>query len=155
MKIKLLKQPPLLLSLIFSSFISFSQTDTLYESKEEQVTYTIGEDKATVYSADIGLAKFHYYDPVDADDFKFRNIGNLGGAHFDFVFNPARNIGFNFGYNHFDLYRFTKNNVPYFDNPGLAHTHLIFLIGLNKEQTFHLTHNQNVGKRFKLGFYYK
>lgn len=104
------------------------------------------------YRPDTTLAQVHYYDPVDAA-FLQRNTGALGTATFNLVGLQGQVPGFRVGYEQFNLYRFTKYTVPFYNNQK-PYTRLDFLIGLKREQTAHVTHSQNIGRKFNFGFHY-
>lgn len=140
--------------------IAFCQaTDSLAKILPSHITYktglssTLNHDSTAETALDTGLAGIHYYDPVDRNDFLYRNTGALGGASFTLVGFDELEMGVQLGYNQYDLYKFSKESIRFFKNTK-PFTHLIFLIGLKKEQTVEVTHSQNIGKKFNFGFHY-
>jgi len=146
--------------ILFTCFLPQSafcqETDSLPAPKpiSQSIAYSLGIQESTKDNPlDTGLADVHYYDPVDRHDFLFRNTGALGSASFRMVCCEQPQMGFEMGYRQFDLFRFTKQNVPFYNNKR-PFSRLDFLIGLKKEQTVNVVHSQNIGKKFNFGFHY-
>jgi len=140
--------------------IAFGQaTDSVPEFSKQHITYTIGLDESkdinsNQFPVDTTLSEIRWFDPVDRDDFLFRNTGNLGSAHFPLICCPEQEMGLQMGYQQFSLYRFTKDNIRFYQNRR-PYTHLQMLIGQRKEQIFQVEHSQNIKKKFNFGFHFK
>lgn len=137
-----------------AQFVFSQEVDTTEVIEIKPITYYSGfRGLQEQHAPDTGLARVHYYDPVDNNAFLHRNTGALGTASFRMAGMETQQEGFRVGYEQFNLYRFTKHTIPFYNNQG-PFTRLDFLIGLKREQTAHVTHSQNIGKKFNLGFHY-
>lgn len=113
--------------------------------------YTVGDDFAAPQPLDTTLNSKQYYEPGQQNNFRYRNLGNLGLAHVPITVMVPHDITFDLGLNQYNLYTFQRSNVQWFtiDQPF---TNLFLLIGANREQSARVTHNQNIGRRFNFAF---
>ncbi len=128
---------------------------------EQQITHTKGMDE---YSGEMSgeapekidttLLKIHFYDPVDRNGAQYRNTGNLGSAHFRLVCCDDETAGLQIGLRQFDLYKFSKDDIPFYRNTRI-YTLLKLIIGQKIEQAIEVTHSQAIKKKFVFGFHYK
>lgn len=131
--------------------------DTVYSDRniikraKSDVNFTRGIDGIKIFRPDTTLDLFHIYDPARQADFRFLNTGNIGSpAHYIF-FDNYTPFGFKTGYDQFEIYKLTKNNIPFYES-RVSYSNLKILIGSNREQLYSATHHQNIGTQFKLGF---
>lgn len=66
---------------------------------------------------------------------EYANLGNSGTAAYPLVFDINRSTGFNLGYNQFDVYRYHKDSVKYYQVIR-PYAELSMVIGLKNEQVF-------------------
>ncbi len=66
---------------------------------------------------------------------EYANLGNSGTAAYPLVFDINRSTGFNLGYNQFDVYRYQKDSVKYYQVIR-PYAELSMVIGLKNEQVF-------------------
>ncbi len=114
--------------------------------------YTIGDEYVSPQPLDTTLDGKQYYEPGQKENqFRYRNLGNLGLAHIPLTVIPKQDIKFTIGLEQYDLYTFRRSNLRWYtlDQPF---TNLFLLIGANREQSARVTHNQNIGKNFNFSF---
>lgn len=113
--------------------------------------YTIGDEYVAPQPLDTTLDGKQYYEPGQQENFRYRNLGNLGLAHIPLTVIPKQDIKFTIGLDQYDLYTFRRNNLRWYtlDQPF---TNLFLLIGANREQSARVTHNQNIGRYFNFSF---
>ncbi|MDF1697207.1 MAG: hypothetical protein P1U56_15295 [Saprospiraceae bacterium] len=59
---------------------------------------------------------FHQYDPAKRRDIDYLNLGNAGSAARNMRFESNPYIGFNSGFNQYDLYNYTLEDFRFFEN---------------------------------------
>ena len=144
----------ILLTFFLPQFAFSQDVDSLPKPTAKTINFAYDMDETRVdYPLDTGLSQFHYYDPVDRMDFLYRNTGALGSAAFRLVCCEEQRMGLRMGYEQFNLYRYSEDNVPFYRNVR-PYSQLNFLIGLKKEQTINVEHSQNIGKKLNFGFHY-
>lgn len=114
--------------------------------------YTVSDEYTTPQPLDTTLDGKQYYEPGQKENnFRYRNLGNLGLAHVPLTIIAKQDIKFTLGLEQYDLYTFRRNNLRWYtlDQPF---TNLFLLIGANREQSARVTHNQNIGKYFNFSF---
>ncbi len=127
--------------------------DTLKRRFYSRLPYfTIGDEFVAPQPLDTTLDGKQYYEPGQQENnFRYRNLGNLGLAHIPLTIIPKQDVKFTLGLEQYDLYMFHRNNLRWYtlDQPF---TNLFLLIGANREQSARVTHNQNIGKHFNFAF---
>src|SRR5690606_25002043 len=78
---------------------------------------------------------FQQYDPVREGIFDYANLGYLGSAHYQLVYQPRYLQGFNIGFRQFDLYKFDSATMPFFRLKN-AFTNVWFLNGTNNQDGY-------------------
>jgi len=128
----------------------------IFTSKYIRYT-TIGllKDSTQTVPLDTTLKGFHNYNPINQPERPTLNLGNMGLAARDMLFNPSRTIGFDAGFHSLDAYRFTQDSVKYY-RARTPYTSLYFVSGLAslKEQVFKVTHSQNIKPNWNVGANY-
>ncbi|MEX2589501.1 MAG: putative porin [Chitinophagales bacterium] len=134
--------------------------DTVFSDRKfldrgaSEITYTKGINGIKIFRPDTTLDYFHIYDPARQKDFRFLNTGNIGSAAHYIFFDNYTPFGFRTGHEQFDVYRFTKDNIPFY-NSRVSYSNLKIMIGTNREQLYEATHNQNIGSQFNFGFNFR
>lgn len=99
--------------------------DTWYHGSIPEVRFVI----------DSSIVNFEEFNPIYNNGPEHVNNGNFGGAAFPLVYQANRNLNFNAGYNQFDLYRFSKDSIRYYQVIR-PYTELQMVIGMRNEQYF-------------------
>lgn len=104
-----------------------TMNDTWYHGDEPDVRYII----------DSSIFNFEQYNPIQktGTGIEYTNAGNSGSAAFPLVYSADKSTGFNTGYNQFDLYRYAKDSVKYYQVVR-PYTEILMMIGLKKEFMF-------------------
>lgn len=131
----------------------FSDREFIKRAKSD-ISFTIGIDGIKIFRPDTTLDYFHIYDPARSKGFRFLNTGNIGSAAHYIFYDNYSHFGFRTGYNQFDVYRLTKDNIPFY-NTRVSYSNLKIIIGQNREQLYEATHNQNIGSQFNFGFKFR
>lgn len=98
-------------------------------------TWFLGSEPETHHTIDSTIFGIQYYSEAQRNSIEYTNAGNTGTAAYPLVFSLNKSTGFNLGYNQFDLYRYTKDSVKYYQVIR-PYTELSILIGLKNEQMF-------------------
>lgn len=98
-------------------------------------TWFHGHEPEVRYSIDTSIVNFEEFNPIYRQGAEYVNTGNLGSAAFPLVYETDKTIGFNAGYNQFDLYRYKKDSIRYYQVVR-PYTELQMVIGLRNEQFF-------------------
>ncbi len=116
---------------------------------------TIGllKDSTRTVPLDTSLNNFENYSPLYQPDRPTVNLGNLGLAARDMLFNPEKSIGFDPGFHSLDIYRLTQDSLKYY-RARSPYTSLYYVNGTKKEQTFRVTHSQNIKPNWNIGANY-
>ncbi|MFN8321128.1 MAG: putative porin [Chitinophagales bacterium] len=86
-------------------------------------------------SIDSGIFHIEDYNVVQRTGIEYAHAGNVGSAAYPLVFSANRSTGFNLGYNQFDIYRYSKDSVKYYQVIR-PYTELSIVIALKNEQMF-------------------
>ncbi|MEM6317472.1 MAG: putative porin [Bacteroidota bacterium] len=86
--------------------------DTL--SQEVYIYYADNASERTLFQ-DSSLLNFHLYDPVRQGKYEYANLGNLGSAHRQLVYQPRFRRGFDAGFHHYDLYLTRADDIPFYE----------------------------------------
>lgn len=75
------------------------------------------------------------YNVAQRNGIEYTHAGNVGSAAYPLVFSANRSTGFNLGYNQYDIYRYSKDSVKYYQVIR-PYTELSIVIALKNEQMF-------------------
>lgn len=98
-------------------------------------TWYLGSEPDKHYVIDSTIFNLEEYNVIQREGPDYTNAGNLGTAAFPLVYEVNRSMGLNLGYNQFDLYRYNKDSVRYYQVIR-PYTELSMIIGLHNEQMF-------------------
>jgi hypothetical protein len=90
------------------------------------------------YTIDTGMIHLENYDPT-----WLRNLGSIGLPAVPVVFNPGIEPGFQWGFQQWDVWRYTKGNVRYYNTQN-PYTDLNYLQGGGDLQSLQGVHTQNI-----------
>lgn len=96
--------------------------------------YPSNIDKEFPYQ-DTTIERFQNYDPARQQTWDYGTIGNLGGAHFPFVYQPVQRRGFDIGFRQFELYKTQYDEFAFF-RLRKAFTRLHFTQGKTQQDTY-------------------
>ena len=102
-----------------------TMNDTWYHGAEAEKHYIID---STIY-------RIQQYNVIQRDGIEYENLGNTGTAAFPLVFTPDGTLGFNVGYNQFDIYKYKLDSVQYY-KVVRPYVEVTMDIGMNYEQVF-------------------
>lgn len=105
-------------------------------------TQTIGIDTT--------LANFQNYSPLYQPGNPTIGLGANGIAYREMLFQPSKTIGFDAGFHSLDLYRLTQDSLRFY-RARTPYTELYYVNGKDVEQTFKVTHTQNVKPNLNIG----
>lgn len=98
-------------------------------------TWYYGSEPNKRYIIDTGIAQLHRFDVVRRDGIEFFNLGNTGTEAYSTIFNPSMTAGFNMGFHQFDVYKFSKDSIRYYQVIR-PYAELFYSLSINKEQIF-------------------
>jgi hypothetical protein len=135
----------------------------LEEEKQDTVIFTarfirftnIGllKDSTQTKFLDTALTHFHHYNPLIQPERPTINLGSIGLPAREMLFNPRKTIGFDPGFHSLDVYRYNQDSVKYY-RARTPFTSLYYVNGTMKEQTFEVTHSQNIKPNWNIGANY-
>ena len=108
----------------------------------QEGTHTIGIDTT--------LANFQNYSPLYQPDNPTIGLGGNGLAYREMLFRPSKAIGFDAGFHSLDLFRLTQDSLRFY-RARTPYTELYYVNGKTLEQTFKVTHSQNVKPNLNIG----
>jgi hypothetical protein len=116
--------------------------------------YFLEEDvfnnRKTLYQIDTSYDAFHRYNFVQRANFQLVDLGNLGTASRSVFFQPAEQLGAQFGYDAYTPYAYPINEVKFFDTKS-PYTNLYLSLGGLGQNIARFDHNQNLTPRLNLG----
>lgn len=116
--------------------------------------YFLEEDvfnnRKTLYQIDTSYDAFHRYNFVQRANFQLVDLGNLGTASRSVFFQPAEQLGAQFGYDAYTPYAYPTNEVKYYDTKS-PYTNLYLALGGLGQNIARFDHNQNLTPRLNLG----
>ncbi len=74
---------------------------------------------------------------MQREGIEYANLGNSGTAAFPLVYSVDRRMGFNAGYNQFDIYRYQKDSIKYYQVVR-PYVEIAMDLGLNYDQMYHV-----------------
>lgn len=98
-------------------------------------TWFLGSEPEKHYGIDSTIFDIEQYNEVQRNAIEYSHAGNTGSAAYPLVFSANRFSGFNLGYNQYDIYRYQKDSVKYYQVIR-PYTELSINIGLKNEQMF-------------------
>jgi Putative porin len=84
---------------------------------------------------DTTLVNYQNHDPARQQAWDYGTLGNLGTAHFPFVYQPEQRGGFRVGFRQFDLYKTTYDDFAFY-RLRKAFTRLYFTQGNTQQDTY-------------------
>ena len=102
---------------------------------------------------DTTIQNFENYSPVYQPEKPTVNLGGLGLAYREMLFDPSKRIGFDVGFHSLDAYLLTQDSIHYY-RARTPYTELYFMNGSGQEQLFRVTHSQNVKPNWNVGANY-
>ncbi|WP_207429654.1 putative porin [Pedobacter sp. SYSU D00535] len=130
------------------------QDTVIFTAKYIRYT-TLGllQDSTQTVPLDTTLENFHHYNPLNRPEHPTVNLGNLGLAYRQMLFEPSKRIGFDPGFYALDIYRLTQDSLKYY-RARTPFTSLYYVNGTLKEQTFRVIHSQNIKPNWNIGANY-
>lgn len=128
-----------------------SADSIVYTSKYVRFTnlHLFREGTQTI-GIDTTLRNFQNYSPINQPDNPTIGLGVNGIAYREMLFRPSKNIGFDAGFHSLDLYRLIQDSVRFY-RARTPYTELYYVNGKAIEQTFKVTHSQNVKPNLNIG----
>ncbi len=113
---------------------------------------TIGllKDSTQTIPLDTALTNLHNYNPLNQPHRPTINLGNMGLAAREMLFNPRKSIGFDPGFHSMDIYKLTPDSVKYY-RARTPFTSMYYVTGTETEQVFKVTHSQNIKPNWNIG----
>ena len=105
----------------------------------------------TLYTLDTLLESFHVYNFVQGRQNKWVDLGSLATAMRPLFFEPAPQLGTLMGFGAYSNYRYQTNDVKYYDTKS-PYSNLYFVMGGLGQNIFRVDMNQNIRKRWNVGF---
>ncbi len=93
------------------------------------------------------------YDTVIAINSRLEDLGNTGSPAFHLDFPPLPAFGFNFGINQWDDYRYTAENIRYFNTQNIL-TDIYYNQGPTDLRTLNFLHVQNIKRNWSASVQY-
>ncbi len=128
-----------------------SQDSVVYTSKYIRFTnLKLFREGTQTIGIDTTLANFQNYSPLYQPDNPTIGLGANGLAYRELLFRPSKTIGFDAGFHSLDLYRLTQDSLRFY-RARTPYTELYYVNGKSVEQTFKVTHSQNVKPNLNIG----
>lgn len=99
---------------------------------------------------DTTLNRLQNYNVLNQPERPTANLGNLGLAYRELLFQPSKQIGFDRGFHAFDIYRLNEDSLRYY-RARSPFTSLYYVNGSKPEQIFRVIHSQNITKNWNFG----
>jgi hypothetical protein len=133
------------------------------ESRNDSVVFTAKyirftnlrmlNDSLRADQLDTSLVNFQHYSPTDKPDKPAIHLGGAGLAARELLFEPNKTIGFQTGFHSLDRFMLRSDSVRYYIARA-PYTELYYVSGTDVEQTFRVTHTQNIKPNWNVGFNY-
>ena len=125
-------------SIVYTSkYVRYTNLKLFHEG-----TQTIGIDTT--------LTNFQNYSPINQPGNPTIGLGVNGIAYREMLFQPTKTIGFDAGFHSLDIYRLTQDSLRFY-RARTPFTELYYVNGKDIEQTFKITHSQNVKPNLNIG----
>ncbi len=95
-------------------------------------TWFYGEEPDRHTVIDSSVLHFEEYNIVQRDGIEYMNLGNTGSAAYPTVFSMDKHMGFNTGYNQYDIYKYEKDSIKHYQVIR-PYAEVSLMFGLNKE----------------------
>ena len=131
-----------------------SNNDTLKHRTglEDSITiYYRYLDSSRLVQFDSSIYDFRKRLPVPATVY---NLGNLGAAANNYLFDPFLKAGWDAGFHVLDVYKFKLEDTRFY-NTTRPYSEIGYLLGSKSEQMINLLHSQNVKPNWNLAFQYR
>ena len=128
-----------------------SQDSIVYTAK--YVRYTnlkLFREGTQTIGIDTMLGNFQNHSVLYQPDNPTIGLGGNGLAYREMLFRPSKTIGFDAGFHSLDLYRLTQDSVRFY-RTRTPYTELYYVNGKTLEQTFKVTHSQNIKPNLNVG----
>jgi len=125
--------------------------DTL--AKEVYYYYADNAEEKTLFQ-DSSMINFHIYDPTRQAKYEYVNLGNLGSAHRQIVFQPRFRQGFDAGFHNYDLYLTKPSDIKYYQSEK-AYSDIYFSQTSQEKTAFSANFSKPIGQNAALGVQYK
>lgn len=141
------------------SISSYAQRDsTSFKSRSYKAIYDVSyqrHDKNILSGIDTSIFQLHRNDFIKNNGAEYFHLGNSGTAAYPIIFQPNYTRGFNAGFRQFDVYRYTRDSMRYYQAQR-PYTELSYVIGLNQEQIFRgrFFHSTHFGLDYGTDFFY-
>jgi len=115
-------------------------------------TLKLTKDSIQTLALDTSLRQMQNYSPIQQPRRPTINTGNIGLAAKALLFEPDKTIGFNAGFHSLDWYALGHDDIVYYQ-ARTPFTNLSYFgqYSGDAEQLFHVTHTQNINKRWNIG----
>ncbi|MEJ7914282.1 MAG: putative porin, partial [Chitinophagaceae bacterium] len=127
---------------------SFQRRDRFADSITLRYRYLNNSRSA---SLDTSINDFNKKFPVP---YTHHYLGNPGTAATSIVFAPTERIGFNAGFNAYDVYRWNIDSMRFY-NTTRPYTELSYLLGTQTQQIIEVLHTQNPKPYLNISFNYR
>ncbi|WP_411273983.1 putative porin [Daejeonella sp.] len=129
----------------------FSQDSVIYTSKFVRYTnLKLFREGTQTIGIDTTLINFQNYSALYQPENPTIGLGVNGIAYREMLFRPSKTIGFDAGFHSLDLYRLTQDSLRFY-RTRTPYTELYYVNGKTVEQTFKVTHSQNVKPNLNIG----
>ena len=108
-------------------------------------------DSSRLIGFDSSIYDFRKKLPVPAT---FYNLGNLGTAANNYLFDPFLKAGWDPGFHVLDVYKFKLEDTRFY-NTTRPYSEIGYLLGSKSEQMIHLLHSQNIKPNWNVAFQYR
>lgn len=95
-------------------------------------TWFLPGEPDSYYVIDSTIFHFEEYNGVQRSGIEYMNNGNTGGAAYPTVFSMDKHMGFNAGYNQYNIYRYEKDSIKHYTLIR-PYVEVGLMFGLNKE----------------------
>lgn len=128
-----------------------SADSIVYTSKYiRYTTFRLFREGTQTIGIDTTLTNFQNYSPINQPDNPTIGLGGNGLPYREMLFRPSKTIGFDAGFHSLDLYRLTQDSLRFY-RARTPYTELYYVNGKTREQTFKVTHSQNVKPNLNVG----
>lgn len=132
-----------------------SQRDPARDTLSKEVLYYYAdnaEDKKLF--KDSSFINFHLYDPIRQGEYEYVNLGNLGSAHRQLVYQQRFHRGFDAGFHNYDLYLTKPEDVRFYQLEK-AFSDISFSQTSQEKTAFNGDFSKPIGKRTFLNVRYR
>ncbi len=152
----------LLFCLLQIQTLSAQQEDTTRDFSSADIKFTTLDRAYQLQPIDTGLTGYQYYNPLNAaieiqkeaeisDEFAY--LGYLGSAYQVLSLPSNPELEFQLDYHSFEAYLRQPRDLHFYRTPT-PFTRANYMLGLQNQQKFNITHTQNVNERVNVGVNY-